>query len=113
MLPPGTRICRADQLLLRKSENIVKTTSAIFRLAMTLVLPAMVVSLQAQNPPATNPGVTLPPRITRTNTPDQTAPAAAVPAQAPPPITTLATPLPTNASGQRFPPPTFRALTNP
>src|SRR5688572_8228328 len=78
-----------------------------------LAFPAMVFSLQAQTPPPTNPGVALPPRITRTNAPDQGAPAAAAaPVQAPPPIGGVATPPPTNATGQRLAPPVARQFTN-
>ncbi|HTD86774.1 MAG TPA: hypothetical protein VK850_09380, partial [Candidatus Binatia bacterium] len=57
----------------------------VFRLARIFTLPAMVFTLEAQTPPATNPGVTLPPRVTRTNAPDQAAPAAATPPAQPPP----------------------------
>ena len=72
----------------------------------------MVLGVQAQNPPPTNPGVALPPRITRTNAPDQTTPAAPRPVQPPPTITNLATPPPTNLTTPRLSPSAMRNLTN-
>lgn len=78
-----------------------------------LAVPAIVFSLQAQNPPPANPGVALPPRITRTNAPDQAAPGAPTPPVQPPPtLTNLATPPPTNLTTPRLSPAAMRALTN-
>lgn len=81
---------------------------------VTLTLLAVVLSLQAQTPTTTNPAIAVPPRVTRTNAPDQAAPAAAPaqPADAQPPLTNVATPPPTNVAAQRLPPPALRALTN-
>ena len=84
----------------------MKTTSAI------LPLLALVFSLQAQTnvaPPATNPTVTLPPRITRTNMPEAAAPA---PTLTPPPLTNVTTRPATNIAGPRVQPPAFRSFTN-
>ena len=74
----------------------------------------LVAGLQAQTPPATNPSVTLPPRITRTNAPEQTPATAAptTPVRPPPAITNLATPPPTNLTAPRIAPPAMRAFTN-